>query len=47
MEISGLVGIGLPPLREKKNIRAVNFEHPVDTGLQPGQLKVPADATQR
>lgn len=47
MEISGLVRIGLPPLREKKNIRTVNFEHQVDTGIQPGQLKIPADVTQR
>ena len=46
MEISGLVRIGLPPLREK-NIRTVNFEHQVDTGTQPGQLKIPVDATQR
>ena len=46
MEISGLVRIGLPPLREK-NIRTVNFEHQVDTETQPGQLKIPVDATQR
>lgn len=39
MEISGPVRIGLPPLREKKNIRTVNLEHQVDTGTQPGQLR--------